>query len=114
VPSSGRRPRFEQLRGLFEKLEERYALALEVLTIHNNLAGTGLEQPHDFPGKSAEGQKGGTKGGAPASDLKQFPPHEERLAPVIAAWPDLPDSIRARILKMVQAPIVKKERNQRR
>jgi hypothetical protein len=39
---SCRRQRALALRGLFEKLEERYALAVDVLTFHNDLAGTGL------------------------------------------------------------------------
>src|SRR5438445_7106638 len=39
---TGRRRRAARPRGIFEKLEERYALAVDVLTFHNDLAGTGL------------------------------------------------------------------------
>jgi hypothetical protein len=60
----------------------------------------GIEPNQHSPNDSTNPAPGGAKSGAPASRPSTIDP---TLAALIAAWPTLPDPIRAGILAMVRA-----------
>ena len=74
---------------------------------HQSMGDTGLE-PSRFPaGKSGVSESGGSKSGnkdAPFSDSAGvLKPTDPELAAVVAAWSDLPQTVRAGIVAMVKA-----------
>jgi hypothetical protein len=64
------------------------------------VGGTGLEHPSKSSGFPGYLPEGGAESGAVGAQSAQFPPD---LAAVVAAWPDLPETVRREVVGLVRA-----------
>jgi hypothetical protein len=67
------------------------------------MGATGLEAPPFYAGTARVPESGGNKSGNKAAVSGSLTPADHDLAAVVAAWPNLPATIRAGMKAMVQA-----------